>query len=246
MVSRPGSDRSAASGLESSWAVRASATRPAIPSPAASRRVQAVLRRRGAHDEAPVLVGQQDRRSVGVEHLAEAREQGGEHVVQPVVRERRVEEELEAVHDAGHLLGFLARCLLADELDALLRVPEALRQIVDERGDHVLPTRTDPLDGHLDRDQAAVATLQLGLADVGLQLPLGTRKISAEPFDVRLDVLPPDDDLAGEPADRLLGGEPEHPLRGGVPHHDPPLPVEGDERIRGTVDDRPHSRLAHT
>jgi hypothetical protein len=200
---------------------------------------------RGLQGERAVLLGQQDRRRLGLDDLADARQERVEHVVEPVVRQRDVEQHLQAVHDAGHLLGLLARGLLAVELLALLLAALTVADVLEEADEQVAVADPDGGDPAIGQELLAVAATQHHLRLIRPPVALGALERQPATFLVTLLVAwDQQAELAQRLARRLLGGPAEHVLGRGVPGNYEAVLGERHVGVRSALDDRPRARLA--
>ena len=119
--------------------------------------------RGGAHHQPPVLLDEEDRRRVGAEHPAHARDEVLQDVVDAAMRERRVDQQLHAADHLRDALGLRPRRLLAQQRLALLLPPLALADVADEGGGDEVVADAHARDHLLGGEGGAVATLEVEL-----------------------------------------------------------------------------------
>ncbi len=134
-----GADRSSSGGSCTSSGARESATRAATCWSRATTRSAGSPARGGAQDQlARALLGQEDRRRLGRQDLAQPRDQQLQDLLQAPVGQRGVQQHLQALDHLGHVLGLLAGRLLAEELLALALALGAVAQVAHEHQQDVL------------------------------------------------------------------------------------------------------------
>ena len=197
----------------------------------------------GGDHEPGGLLGEEDRGDVGVEHGAHPHHEVVEDVPERPMHECGVHEQLHAADHLGRALGLGARDLLAQELLALLLGSPPIGDVAQEGGHHDLGADAHARDRPLGGEDAAVATLKVGLDAHDLH-GLGRLEQDPAPLVVGLALVLGEDQRAQRLADRLRGRPAEEALRGGVPRVHQPIAVDRHEGVRRAVEHEARARLA--
>ena len=138
---------------------------------------------RGGPEQEPLaLLGQVDRRCVGLEHGAEAGHQNRQDVAQRAMGERGVNERLHSADHVRHPFRLHPGGLLAQQRLALGLAPEAIGHVAQEAGREHLAADGHPRRAHLGREATSVAALELELQNAGGVGLRRVEQIAAKPI----------------------------------------------------------------
>ena len=158
------------------------------------------------------------------------------------MRQRCVNQRLQAPHQIGHALGLGARGLLVQQGLALGVAAQPLGHIGDEARHEHLAADVHLGHGRLAREATPVATHELHLEALGRERRVALDQRAAA-LVVALAELRRDHQRAHRLADRLCRAPAEEPVGRGVPAQDHAFAVERDEGVGSRVEHEPGARL---